>query len=121
MSAIEVSVNREICCQYTEIMHSFRVVLSQSDHPSGANEAPGTGQNMACAVVTTPVEPMRHLVEAPGTGQNMACAVGDHLSGANEAPSTGQNMACTVGDHLSGADEAPGTGQNMACAMGDFA
>ena len=102
-------------------MHSFRVVLSQSDHPSGANEAPGTGRNMVCAVVTTPVEPMRHLVEAPGTGQNMACAVGDHLSGANEAPSTGQNMACTVGDHLSGADEAPGTGQNMACAMGDFA
>ena len=50
MPAIEVSANREICCQYTEIMHSFRVVLSQSDHPSGANEAPGTGQNMACHI-----------------------------------------------------------------------
>ena len=50
LSTIKVSANREICCQYTEIMHSFRVVLSQSDHPSGANEAPGTGQNMACHI-----------------------------------------------------------------------
>ena len=30
LSAVEVSANREICCQYTTIVHSSRVVLYYS-------------------------------------------------------------------------------------------